>query len=301
LDTWVKEQRHIHKTGKLSLERKARLHTLQFTWNPKSAAWEAMFAELNCYRERFGDCNVPKKWPENPELGAWVGTQRIFDTKGWLSADRKRRLNDLGFVWRPKGDAWENMFAELQRYKKRFGDCDVPVGWKENPKLARWVLTQRSRAGELPPERKARLNEVSFIWTPQDSAWENMFAELKRYRDSHGDCNVSKNWESPLGRWVNKQRALHERGVLTSERKTKLDSLGFVWGPQDAAWEARFIELKRFKDQHGHCNVSAQWSDNRQLVTWVRNQRNFFRAGRIHPQRKARLDALGFEWKRKGK
>ena len=29
---------------------------------------------------------------------------------------------------RPQHDLWESMFAELKRYKERFGDCEVPDG-----------------------------------------------------------------------------------------------------------------------------------------------------------------------------
>ena len=116
------------------------------------------------------------------------------------------------------------MLAELKRYRKRFGDCNVPEGWAENPKLSRWVFSQRAleKAGELSPERKAQICELRFVWDARISAWETMFAELKRFRDEHGHCNVPRRWlENPrLSRWVSKQRCRQVEGRLPLERKT---------------------------------------------------------------------------------
>ena len=54
------------------------------------------------------------------------------------------------------------MFAELKRYKDEHGDCDVPDRWSENLQLA--------RTGTLSAERKARLDELGFVWSAARSA-----------------------------------------------------------------------------------------------------------------------------------
>jgi hypothetical protein len=61
------------------------------------------------------------------------------------------------------------MFAELQSYKNRYGDCDVPSQWEQNPKLASWVTRQRAlqRRGQLSPQRKAQLDALGFDWCPK--------------------------------------------------------------------------------------------------------------------------------------
>jgi hypothetical protein len=43
----------------------------------------------------------------------------------------------------PNEGAWEEKLARLAAYKAAHGDCNVPQGWAEDPKLARWVGTQR--------------------------------------------------------------------------------------------------------------------------------------------------------------
>jgi hypothetical protein len=163
---WVRKQRTNQAEGYLSEERKARLDELEFDWKPHESSWERMFNALKRYKDRFDHCNVPDKWDENPELAAWVSTQRMFKKRGKLSPDRVERLQSLGFVWDVREAKWLAMLAELKRYKERFGDCNVPINWKDNPQLARWVSKQRDRqrAGTLSAERTARLNAIGFVW-----------------------------------------------------------------------------------------------------------------------------------------
>jgi hypothetical protein len=109
----------------------------------------------------------------------------------------------------------------------------VPVGWAENRKLANWVSKQRRdrKRGTLSADRVKRLNELEFVWDRYEVAWEEMFAELQRYKDQHGDCKVPTNWtENPkLATWVVRQRRARRRGTLSAERVERLDALGFVW------------------------------------------------------------------------
>ena len=98
-----------------------------------------------------------------------------------------------------------------------------------------------ARSHELPEDRKARLDELGFIWSAREAYCETMFAELKRYRDKHGHCNVPAIWtECPkLGRWVTVQRVRKERGTISVEQVARLDALenelvddaGLAYGP----------------------------------------------------------------------
>ena len=169
LGSWVARQRNKHDAGRLSSEHKDRLDALGFDWNPINSVWEKNFAELQRFKDEYGDCNVPQKWKTNPQLAEWVVTQRGRRKKGTLSSTHRARLDVLEFDWHPRNSAWEKMFAELQRYKERFRDCNVPEGWPENPRLGRWVSFHRElrNAGKVLPVRKARLDELGFDWEPR--------------------------------------------------------------------------------------------------------------------------------------
>ena len=125
-----------------------------------------MFLQYGAHVEKHGVGKI--NWKNaGLKLSHWVNTQRQFQREGRLDPERKRRLDERGFDWDPKLDAWEVMFGELKGYKERFGDCNVPQVWKENPPLGRWVHNQRmaEKKGKLLPERKARLDALGFEWS----------------------------------------------------------------------------------------------------------------------------------------
>jgi len=101
----VSHQRQAKKKEKLNQERIHRLENVGFTWVRKRGGiggdekWKEKYAELQSYREIYGDCNVPGKWPENEGLGIWVGNQRQTKKKRRLSQERIAKLDAIGFVW----------------------------------------------------------------------------------------------------------------------------------------------------------------------------------------------------------
>ena len=76
----------------------------------------------------------------------------------------------------PKRRSWEAQLARLAAYKAAHGDCNVPQGWAEDPRLGSWVSNQRTRKRKLDrgepsegmtAERAARLTALGFVWDPQ--------------------------------------------------------------------------------------------------------------------------------------
>ena len=125
-----------------------------------------MFAALVAYKEEHGDCNVPRSWPKNPKLGKGGSSQRVAYTKGRLSQDRDERLEAIGVVWDTLDARWEEMFAALVAYNDEHGDCNIPRRWLKNPKLGKWVSTQRKgyAKGKLSQDRIERLEAIGFEW-----------------------------------------------------------------------------------------------------------------------------------------
>ena len=90
LGSWVAKQREYKKAldrgepGEgMTVARAAKLDTLGFVWELSAAAitkqrseghrddvgWEALVAKLKAYKRRHGDCNVPRSWAADPQLG----------------------------------------------------------------------------------------------------------------------------------------------------------------------------------------------------------------------------------------
>jgi Helicase associated domain len=164
LQVWLRSQRRLLRSGRLSADRSRRLSALGVTWEPRGEAWECMFRALAGYKERHGHCEVP----QSPGLGRWVHRQRVLREAGSLAADRQIRLANIGFVWHQHEASWESKLLALQAYYARHPDlrgCVPPKGG-EFKSLAQWLRNQRSlsRRGQLRQDRSAQLQNIGVVW-----------------------------------------------------------------------------------------------------------------------------------------
>ena len=99
-------------------------------------AWQRGFSALKKFKRRKGHCRVPRPHLEgNYKLGQWVAVQRY--SKDSLAAERRTRLNQLGFIWSRRDWLWERGFSALKVFKAREGHCHVPALHIEEQTL--WV------------------------------------------------------------------------------------------------------------------------------------------------------------------
>ena len=149
----------------------------------------------------------------------------------------------------------------------------------------------------MSTERKALLDGIGFDWDPVESRWELMFIELTHFKNKHGHCNVSEKENVELAGWVMRQRDAKVRRKLSTDRKARLDEIGFVWDPaRELAWETMFSALKNYIEKFGDPNVPDKWSESLKLASWVGTQRMHKRKNRLSADREARLDGIGFSW-----
>ena len=216
-------------------------------------------------------------------------------------SDRKtKRLEELGFEWRPDETQWEKMCQELVGYKQEYGNCNVTQRFPGNPQLGTWVAAQRTvyTNGKLHQDKIKKLEELGFVWKAREDKWENKFQELMAFKKEHGHCNVPRSHsENPLlASWVGIQRTANRKGNLNQDRIKRLEKLGFKWDPHEAQWEEKYHELADYKKKHGDCNAPFNCSENPQLGRWVSNQRKLYRKGKLSQDRVKRLEKLGFVW-----
>ena len=130
---------------------------------------------------------------------------------------------------------------------------------------------------------------------PQQSAyvrkWEAKFKELEKYKAENGHCDVPRS-HLELGNWVNTQRTAYKK-YLSEERINRLNEIGFSWEVHNDGWEAKFKELKKYKEENGHCNVPQRHPG---LGNRANNQRHLFRKGNRLDNRIKRLQDIGFQW-----
>eukprot|EP00027_Filamoeba_sp_ATCC50430_P001866 CAMPEP_0168563220 /NCGR_PEP_ID=MMETSP0413-20121227/12560_1 /TAXON_ID=136452 /ORGANISM="Filamoeba nolandi, Strain NC-AS-23-1" /LENGTH=184 /DNA_ID=CAMNT_0008594739 /DNA_START=111 /DNA_END=665 /DNA_ORIENTATION=+ len=62
-------------------------------------------------------------------------------------------------------------------------------------------------------------------------------------------------------------------------------------------WNVRFAELIKFKQEHGHTNVTRA-AEHKILGNWVAEQRRKWKKGKLPQKHQKALEEIGFEWDR---
>jgi ribosomal protein L7Ae-like RNA K-turn-binding protein len=307
LGVWIGWQRVEKRLGTLISERDRRLNEIGFIWKAReaqsvktapggmplhlspprpsqAARWDFNFLLLLQFRDREGHLSVPQHHVEGgKKLGRWMSMNRTRQKAGILWPERLRRLNEIGFIWKPReaqsvktspgglrlnlspprpsqaSRRWDFNFLLLQQFRDRVGHMRVPLHHVEDGKrLGAWISKQRAhkRLGTLVSERDRRLNEIGFIWKPR---------EAKSVKTS------------PDG------RPLHLSPPCPS---------------QAARWDFNFLLLLQFRDREGHLRVPLHHvEDGKRLGAWISNQRTHKRLGTLVSERDRRLNEIGFIWK----
>jgi superfamily II DNA or RNA helicase len=322
LTKWVYEQRRQLSNGELDPERKAKLDAIGFSWlgvGKKDEQWEQMYTEFEQYRRSHGNIDVPVS---NEKLTHWIWGQRQRRMAGKLSQHRIRRLDKLGFRWQlQERRKWNDRLSDIAEFKAQHGHCNVPVNYREDPSLGRFVANMRSqrRQGILSAERIAKLDKLGFRWWGDakkgpgmkrvtddgtSEAWRERFADLLRYKRVHGNCDVVRvkgDENKKLGNWVSQQRVFYHRGSLDPTRVKLLEEAGFKWAvavPKQK-WSERYSALLQFKSRTGNCDVPTAYKDDPSLGQWVANQRRLKNAGKLKVTRQRLLEEVGFTWNKK--
>lgn len=329
LGIWLSRQRTAHRTGELLASRRKKLDSLGVVYELFELKWESMLVHLKEYSEQEGHFRVPRNYmvANNVSLASWLTTQRQREIQGKLDPVRKRRLEDLGVVWRKtKSQQWEEMYNCLVEYKRKEGHPNVPYLHRdgEGPHLGYWLYVQRKLQKEngLDPGYKERLEALGVVWempmklkVPNKThlaKWEYNFSLLQMYHRTNGHCNLHPQYEVlvkddktqkekkvKLGLWLGRQRLNYRNGSLDAYRTAKLESIEVIWIPRAHNFEEMFSHLVEYKEREGHCNVPSRYrttAGTKPLGVWLGNVRNAMRKGTLDPKRKERLDEIGVNW-----
>ena len=175
LARWVTNLRSRKRQGRLDPTEISKLDTLGFDWDPKKAAemiWRLRVSELRLYIQQHGNSHVPINYESNPELGKWWRNTRSSKKQGKLNPQKEQEINALGVIWHTDAGKWTSMLEQMKTYRAENGDCNVPCKYPHNPKLGRWVHTQRNQRknGELSAQRIKILDSISFWdYLPQEA------------------------------------------------------------------------------------------------------------------------------------
>jgi superfamily II DNA or RNA helicase len=291
------------------------------------SSWDVNFGKLLKFKEEHGHCEVRKNTDHDTKLSNWVGVQRVEYKRNIITNIKKNRLDSIGFTWDVIDKLWFEKLGELALFKKNHGHCLVPLYYKENRSLGKWVTHQRERfkKKKLPKELVRKLDELGFSWEAgiRKLSWDERFNELVEFKKEFGHCIVPFRWSrnKSLSTWLNNQKQYRKRGSLNDHQIKLLTDIGIVW-EEVKDWHERYEELLTFKKKFGHCNVTqkgdyqslGKWlgqqrsnkkrghpnipqSDkDRKLAHWVHAQKRQKRLGLLSEKSVTLLEAIGIKW-----
>ena len=105
--SWASCRRRDFKNRNLSDDKINKLNKRGFIWNVHKYSFEINMKALKQYKEREGDCDVPKHHVEavegiNVSLGHWCGMMRTTKSGGGscvLTKEMEEQLNQVEFIW----------------------------------------------------------------------------------------------------------------------------------------------------------------------------------------------------------
>ena len=234
LGRWIAQLRNYRKSNIqstfLSPERIAALDAIGMVWNVPDYLWERNFASAMEYHRRHGNLDVPADYvgDNGVRLGAWIFNVRAGVKNGNartpLTKEQTRRLDELGMNWEGRHNAtWDAAYLAACRYKREFGNLEVPVAYttKDGIALGRWI--RRQRTAKLTESRRAKLDALGMVWEKPDP-WMDKFRLVKDYYDKNGHTKMPANYVVEgvwLRRWLGEQTARINGKVTGRTRRVK--------------------------------------------------------------------------------
>lgn len=286
----------------------------------RQLSWDAWYALASAYREAHGDLLVPRDYvsPGGQKLGRWIERQRakyngVPSVRGQLDATQIALLNRIDMAWKLESrHPWADWLRELDRYRARFGDLDIPCDFEHGDyHLGNWIKEQRKNrlAGLLTEGEIADLDARGMLWSAKTRprSWEDWYRDAEAYYRKNGNLMVPLDYRTEaghrLGIWISGQRETflgrRQARPLTPDQVERLDAIHMVWRPASAqleAWDQMYLWVAQYLDQNGRLPLwprDLRAPDGRSMWGWIRTQRTQLAQGRVAPARADKLAMIG--------
>jgi helicase associated protein/helicase-like protein len=237
--------------------------------------------------------------PETGKTCGYILLPVFLDMQSGESLDEallRTGFDEVEKVLQALAESDSSLAETIRELREEIGRNGEVKGGDGNLRRLREKVKVLGPVGDL-----AWMHEVITVWTMKklieklSSDWDAMYGRLQRYKDQNGDCNVPAHSpaDPELGRWVNRQRTMYKKGLLSEERTRRLTDIGFEWDDRRARWKMRLSELRQYYEQTGDCNPPQ----GTPLGDWCATQRER-RRGKgprrpLTPEEIAEIDAIG--------
>ena len=178
---------------------------------------------------------------------------------------------------------WEDRLLQLQDYKTQHGNLLIPIRYKLNPSLGKFVHNTREqyklfhkqtpegykKKCSLTAERIQQLDDMGFAWTTQRKHkqtldWQSRLQQLQAFKEKCGHCLVPHGYtpDPSFAEWIHRQRTTYatmlkdsKPNPVVKERMEQLEAMGFNFTVHSDKWTDHWNQLKEYKDKHGVSTV----------------------------------------------
>ncbi|MFG3208015.1 Helicase associated domain protein [Streptomyces sp. NPDC048192] len=212
---------------------------------PEHANWKAGHQAAVAFRRRTGHLAVPYEHRElmpgghSFPLGRWLADQRRSMQAGTLASERAEDLEELGMIWDPSEEAWEENLAAARAYYAETGTLAAPVTATALDKpVGQWLANCRKPDGlgkdeERAKRRAEQLAQIDPDWRPAwPIDWQRNYAALARLLALGAELDeivpgVTAGG-TDVGRWLERQRQHVVWEGLTPGQRQRLTVLGIT-------------------------------------------------------------------------
>ncbi|MEU9313753.1 Helicase associated domain protein [Streptomyces sp. NPDC048256] len=282
--------------------------------------WARGWAKLKTYVERVGNARVPYGHREGATpLGQWIAEQRRAYAAGQMTGQRARRLEQLGMVWSPTDERFqENLEAAKAYYEDHWTLCAPRSATMLDRPVGQWLSNLR-RPGALDghPEWKTALEAVDEDWNPSWPAeWQRHCVALRELvADEEGQPEVLPGLTvhgMDIGKWLARQRKPEVWQALHDGQRERLERLGItplIEEPETpvkpstapvSAFERGVAALAQYEAREGSVTVPRAHVERLEdgtevkLGVWIMNQKG--RRAKLTADKLHQLAGLGLEW-----
>lgn len=273
----------------------------------ESLSWSFEKQWLNCFylyqsfKREFGREPKDNEIYRGVNLGKWVRHQREAAKRGVLSEDRERKLLEAGFVFDVLETAWQKNYELYIAFKAEFRREPKYKEIYQDVRLGIWCSNQRQRyrRGEITERQKQKLLEAGFIFNQKEAAWQETYHLCIEFKEKFGREPQKRETygDVKLGLWLQTQRDLFKKGILSEERKQQLLKAGFILDPFEDTWKKTFNLYIALKTEFGREPNRNEIYQGVKLGIWCANQRTAFKNGTLSEERKQKLLEAGFVFK----
>ncbi|MER6334016.1 Helicase associated domain protein [Streptomyces sp. NPDC001034] len=275
-----------------------------------TTVWPEYLQAAATYQAEHGNLHVREDYRTHTGLGLgrWIAKLRTLHRLGKLSPSQIEELEALGMTWSVPDQQLEELIQELRNFKKRYGHLNVPRTYTvkrgdRTYKLGQKCATLRTsyNCGELSDRKVATLNAEGFIWDRTSRVWNQFLSDCREFMIWNGHLDIPQTYVlrgRKVGQQVSGFRTNPER--LSSEQRTKLNSIGFVWDSLQFRWDLHIKAISEFKEAHGHLDIPSSYVIEKPVLLrpriWMRTCVRKYREGKLKPERHQQLIDLGMEF-----